>query len=278
MSVKAIREALAARFGDAPAVPKDIAGADLLCRIAQRGSCRSFQDRAVAPDLMDTLCALALSSPSKSDLQQRDIVQIRDPALLAQVQGFLAPQPWTGAVPHLLIFCGNNRRQRQLHGWRGHAFANDHLDAFFNATADAAIALATFVTAAEAAGLGCCPISTVRNHAEDISALIGLPDHVFPLAGVAVGYPSADTPAISMRLPLRTTVHIDRFDDAQIQQDVADYDARRLARAPYAQQRSPERFGTAERYTWSEEKARQYALPERTGFGEFIRRIGFRLD
>jgi nitroreductase/FMN reductase [NAD(P)H] len=178
----------------------------------------------------------------------------------------------------MLIFCGNNRRQRQLHGWRGHAFANDHLDAFFNPTADAAIALATFVTAAEAAGLGCCPISTVRNHAEDISALIGLPDHVFPLAGVAVGYPSADTPAISMRLPLRTTVHIDRFDDAQIQQDVADYDARRLARAPYAQQRSPERFGTAERYTWSEEKARQYALPERTGFGEFIRRIGFRLD
>ena len=41
----------------------------------------------------------------------------------------------------LLIFCGNNRRQRLWHGWRDKPFANDHLDAFFNASVDAGIAL-----------------------------------------------------------------------------------------------------------------------------------------
>jgi len=52
-----------------------------------------------------------------------------------------------------------------VHAWRGHTFANDHLDGFFNATVDAAIALEAFVAAAEAAGLSCYPISVIRNHA-----------------------------------------------------------------------------------------------------------------
>ncbi len=40
------------------------------------------------------------------------------------------------------------------------------LDAFFNATVDAGIALSAFSIAAEAVGLGCCPISAVRNEAQ----------------------------------------------------------------------------------------------------------------
>ena len=51
---------------------------------------------------------------------------------------------------------------------RGHDFANDNLDSFVNATADAALAMGGFVAAAEAAGLGCCPISLVRNHIEAV--------------------------------------------------------------------------------------------------------------
>lgn len=68
----------------------------------------------------------------------------------------------------IVVFCGNNRRQRLLHAWHGVPFANDHLDAFFNATADADTALGAFVTAAEALGLGCCPISAVRNTARGV--------------------------------------------------------------------------------------------------------------
>jgi nitroreductase/FMN reductase [NAD(P)H] len=33
-----------------------------------------------------------------------------------------------------------------------------------------------------------------------------------------------------------------------------------------------------EPYGWSEDKARQYAHPERADFGAYVRRIGFRLD
>jgi nitroreductase/FMN reductase [NAD(P)H] len=38
------------------------------------------------------------------------------------------------------------------------------------------------------------------------------------------------------------------------------------------------RFGAAPAYGWSEDKARQYARPERAGFGAFVRAKGFKLD
>ena len=156
-------------------------------------------------------------------------------------------------------------------------FANDHLDAFFNATSDAAIALGAFVAAAEATGLGCCPISAVRNEAQAVSKLLGLPDHVFPFAGLAIGYP-AKTPAISKRLPLGVTVHRDRYAEPGLRAAVSAYDAEREAAQPYASQRFPEQFGQSDSYGWSQDKVRQYSQPERADFGAFVRKKGFALD
>ena len=42
-------------------------------------------------------------------------------------------------------------------------------------------------------------------------------------------------------------------------------------------QRQVERFGKAETYTWTEDKARQYASPERADFGAFVKSKGFLL-
>jgi FMN reductase [NAD(P)H] len=249
--------------------------------LAGRGSCRAFTARQVAPELIELLCALALSSPSKSDLQQRDIVIIEDAQIRGAIDRLLASgrlaQAWIPGAPMFLIFCGNNRRQRQLHAWRGKPFANDHLDAFFNAAVDAGIALSAFVIAAEAVGLGCAPISAIRNHAREISDLIGLPDHVFPVAGLGLGWPSR-TARISMRLPLAATVHHNRFDETSIQATVEAYDRRRDAAQPISQQRGVESFGNAEFYGWSEDKVRQYATAERADWGAFVRAKGFRLD
>ena len=230
---------------------------------------------------MRRLCALALCAPTKSDLQQRDIIIIDAPSLKSEIGAMLADGPlgqkWLANVPNLLIFCGNNRRQRQIHTLRDRHFANDHLDAFFNAAVDAAIALSAFVIAAEAEGLGVCPVSAVRNHSDALSRLLKLPDHVFPVAGLAVGYP-AEAPQLSMRLPLSVTVHRNTFLEDGLDDAIEAYDRRREAAQPYAAQRYVREFGLAETYGWSEDKARQYAHPERADFGAYVRRIGFRLD
>lgn len=255
-------------------------------QLATRGSVRAFTAEPVPYALIERLCALALCAPTKSDLQQRDIVIVEDAWLRREILCPLAEGPqgqawltdlWLRDALALLIFCGNNRRQRLWHGWHEIPFANDHLDAFFNASVDAGIALSAFVLAAEAQGLGTCPISVIRNDAARISALLKLPPHVFPVAGLGVGWPTRAARQ-SFRLPLAVTVHRDSYNEDGLRGAVEAYDRRREAAQPYGQQRYVERFGRATQYGWSQDKARQYAVPERADFGTYVRERGFKLD
>jgi nitroreductase/FMN reductase [NAD(P)H] len=268
-----LQDVFAHRFGTAPAAPEAPIRDDTVAYLAGRSSCRNYLERPVDPALVETLAAAAFCAPTKSDLQQRDIVILEDLALRSEIDALFPHAPWIATAPVFLVFCGNNRRQRQLHEWRRHPFANDHLDAFFNAAVDAAVLLTTFVIAAERVGLGCCPISEVRDHAPRVSDLLGLPDHVFPVAGLTLGWPAASE--VSLRLPLATTLHRDRFDEAGLRETVEAYDARRARVQPYAKQRDEGEFGTAAPYTWSEDKTRQYTKPMRADFSAFIRAKGF---
>ena len=271
-----IERAIAERFGAKIPVAADQAGVDSLARILEHRSHRRYTAQAVSPGLLQLLFACALSAPSKSDLQQADIVHVADSAKRTTIADLIPDNPWVRTAPVFLIFCGNNRRTRQVAEWRGKPFANDHLDAFMNSAVDAGIVLMNFINAAEAAGLGCCPISSVRNHAQKISDLLELPDWVFPLAGLCVGYPS-EAGMITSRLGLDVTVHTDGYDESNIADKITAYDKRRLARQQYKKQRDVARFGAADFYGWSEDKARQYANPERADFGAFIRGKKFNL-
>ena len=271
-----IEAALTERFGAAPAVDSTLPGLDELARIVVHRSHRKFADRAVAPALLELLFACALSAPSKSDLQQADIVRVADRVRIKAIADGIPDMPWIANAPVFLVFCGNNRRIRQIGEWRGKPFANEHLDHFMNAAVDAGIVMTSFIRAAEAVGLGCCPISAVRNQPEATSRLLDLPAGVFPVAGLCVGYP-AEEGRITPRLSLQVTVHTDRYDEAGLKEKIEAYDRRRDTALPYRRQRNPERFGKADFYGWSEDKARQYAVPEREDFGAFIRSQGFSL-
>lgn len=268
---------LRARYGEAiPTVPAE-ADTATLRSMARHRTMRHYTDQPVDPALVRTLCAVALAAPSKSDLQQADIVVVEAPSQREALAALLPDNPWAKAAPAFLVFCGNNRRHRRVHELRGHGFANDHLDAFFNPAVEAGIVLGAFIAAAESVGLATCPISAIRNHPEQVAEVLALPQHVFPVAGLCVGWPSGFT-AMTPRMPLAATVHTDRHDDAALDRHIAEYDARRDRDKPVRARRRDDLFGAHQPYTWSEDKARQYAQPERKGWGAFVRRIGFRLD
>ena len=268
---------LKARFGSAPDLQQAPQGVDVLADMANRRVMRRYTDQPVDPALVETLCAVALSAPSTSDLQQADIVIVSGKGQREKLEALLPDNPWVKAAPVFLVFCANNRRHRLLFEWRNRPFVNDYLDPFFNASVDAGIVLATFVAAADRAGLGTCPISAIRNHAAEVSGILGLPDHVFPVAALGVGWPSF-AGVMSPRLGLDVTIHHDRYDEGGLADKVAAYDRRRDEVQPYKTQRYTDRFGEAAEYGWSEDKARQYSVPERADFGAFVRRKGFKLD
>lgn len=274
-SAKAIADALQARFGERLPVDDTLPGLDALARIAGRRVQRRYLDKPVDPALLRLLGACALSAPSKSDLQQADIV-ILSKTDQSTIADLIPDQPFIRTAPAFLVFLANGRRLAEISKMRGKPFPNDHLDQFFNAAVDAGIVLATFLAACDAVGLGTCPISVIRDHSAKVSDMLKLPQRVIPVAGMCVGWPS-DKGYISPRLSLESTLHRERYDEGDLAARIDAYDRRRAAIHPY-KPRDPARWGEVAFYGWSEDKARQYGVPQRADFGAFVRAKGFKLD
>jgi len=275
---RTIADLIRDRFGLPTAAGAAMPAEGTVAQLLGHRTHRRYRPDPIPDEVLEIALAAALSAPSKSDLQQVAVIVVRDRDKQRTIGGWIPDMPWIATAPLFMVFCGDNRRIRRIFERRGRPFPNDTLDMFMNAAVDAGLVLQAFVTAAEALGLGCCPISVVRNHVEKLAEILALPENVFPVAGLTVGYPS-QAGWISMRLPPALTVHTDRYDDADLDAELDAYDRRREARhaTPRESQRFADRFGYADSYGWSEDKARQYSVPERHNFGPFIRRHGFGL-
>jgi len=268
-----------ARFGDEAGLAPDLPDVPWLRQVLMRRTHRRYAERLVPEPLLRLLLATAFSASSKSDFQQTSVIRVEDRHRRDRLAALIPDMPWIGNAPVFLVFCGDSYRLERIGELREHRQDNGKLEGFFNAAIDAALVLQTFILAAETAGLGCCPISVIRNHAEAAAEILDLPDKVFPVAGLCVGYP-AITGHVSMRLPPEVTVHTDHYDDRHLAETVDAYDRRRDARysLPREQQRSPENFGYASFYGWSEDKARQATQAEGQDFPSYLRARGFTFD
>ena len=239
---------------------------------------RLYTEDPVPAPVLDTLIAAALSAASKSDLQQVSLIRIADRAVREAIGALIPGMPWIVQAPEFFIVCGDNRRIRRVCELRGLPFANDTMDAVLNATIDAAIAMQQMVCAAEIMGLGCCHISHVRDHVETVADMLEIPDHVFPIAGLCIGYPAREG-FMSVRLAPAATVHVDRYDDSRLADEVDGYDRRRDARysIPPGKYKHTDRFGTPEFYGWSEDKARQMAVDDGRTMRAYLEKAGFAL-
>ncbi|MCB4821083.1 nitroreductase family protein [Roseicella aerolata] len=246
-----------------------------LAAILDRRVTRRYTPDPVPEPLLRTVLAAAQSAPSKSDLQQYAIIVIQEPGKIARIADWIGGMDWIRQAPVFLLFCGDIRRGRRVCAIHGRPHANDNVDTFVNATADAALALGFTVMAAEAAGLGTCPISYVRNHVEKIGPICGLPEGVYPVAGLTLGFPAGARNWLSPRLPQDLVVHRETYDDSGLEAALPAYDAAR----PPAKPRYPEIHGPRpEGCGWSENAARQLSVPERFGLRSWLKLRGLSLD
>src|ERR1051326_7940520 len=103
-----IERAIDERFGTKIPVAVDQAGADSLARMLEHRSHRRYSPQPVSAELLQLLFACALSAPSKSDLQQADIVHISDGVKRKAMADLIPDNSWVRAAPELLVFCANN--------------------------------------------------------------------------------------------------------------------------------------------------------------------------
>lgn len=272
------RELIGGRYGTAygGATPDDMP--KTIEQLLTRRCIRRYTDEPVPEALLETLLACAQSAPTKSNLQQYAIIVTTDRDRRMKLADL---NPDTGHMrycPVFLTFCADMRRAKRLTERHGYDYASNNMDTFLNATVDAAMAMQCFVTAAEAAGLGCAPISQVRNRMEEFCAALAIPEGVFPIAGLTLGWPAWEG-RMNARLPQQAVIHREKYDDTMLDTLVDDYDALRHAANPISPdgQRHTDKYGVSENCTWSENVARQLSVAERAGFRDFLLSNGFEL-
>src|SRR3989454_6131298 len=183
---KTVADLIQERFGLPSRVGHGMPAEGTVAQILSHRTHRRYKPDPVPDDVLEIVLAAALSAPSKSDHQQVAIVLLKNRGKQAPIGGWIPDMPWIATAPLFMLFCGDNRRMRRVAELRGRPFPNDTLDMFMNAAVDAGLALQGFITAAAALGLGCCPISVVRNHVEKLAELLALPAGGFSGGGPLV--------------------------------------------------------------------------------------------
>ena len=252
---------------------------DLLKTIISRSSVRKFSDKPIPKELLTILLTAAQSAPSKSNLQQYSILIMQDETIKMKVADLIGNTKWALSAPVFLLFLADIRRNINITNNKGYDHKNNNVDTFMNAVIDSALSMQSLICAAEASGLGICPISMIRNIIDEIKKICQLPKGVFPIAGLALGWPDEKAP-ISIRMPQDIIIHNDFYNEDNLTKKINDYDKRVFKVAPILEkkQRHVDIYGVAEKGTWSENIARQLSLPERNNFKAWLKGNGINLE
>jgi nitroreductase len=138
-------------------------------------------------------------------------------------------------APLHFTVCVDAHRMERVMARRNWEVVTNDLSLLFFGIQDAALMAENMVIAAESLGLGSCFLGDAPYRAEAIIEEYGLPSRVFPLVGLAMGYPAEDPPP-RPRYPLEFTLFEGEYpelDDEMVDRAMAVMDEGYLAQNYY---------------------------------------------
>tara|TARA_B100001250_G_C19762732_1_gene773260 strand:- start:226 stop:1062 length:837 start_codon:yes stop_codon:yes gene_type:complete len=252
---------------------------DFFNTIVSRASIRKFSKKNMPKELLTLLITAAQSAPSKSNLQQYSILVIQNKSIKKEISNLIGNTKWALTAPVFLLFLADIRRNIKITNHKGYNHKNNNVDTFMNGVIDAALSMQSMICASESIGLGVCPISMIRNIIEEVKTLCKLPKGVFPIAGLAIGWPDEKSP-VSLRLPQDIVTHFNTYNEKNLIDKINEYDERVFKVAPIeeSKQRHVDIYGVAKKGTWSENISRQLSVAERKDFKKWLNSNGFNLE
>lgn len=204
------------------------------CMTAHR-SIRKYTKTPVPDALLEKLLTAAQCASTSSHVQAYTIINVRDKTVRKQIAELAGPQEWVAAAPVFLVFCADITRLDSACRRHGITAETGWTEQGLVATVDTALIAQNLMMAAESEGLGGVFIGGIRNDPQTVCRLLGLPDLVYPVFGMCLGYPDQD-PAPKPRLPLHLILHQDTYDSRKAESGLDTYD--KAVQAYYAA-RSP---------------------------------------
>lgn len=180
--------------------------------VKNRRTIRKYLPKEIAPDLLNDLLETSFRASTMGGMQLYSVIVTRDAEMKEKLSPAHFNQPMVKNAPVVLTYCVDFRRFSKWCEQRKATPGYGNLMSFMNATIDTLLVAQTFCTLAEEAGLGICYLGTTTYNPQMIIETLSLPELVFPITTITVGYPDG-IPAQVDRLPLEGIVHNEYFRD-----------------------------------------------------------------
>lgn len=181
-------------------------------KINERRTIRKYTSQPVPNELLHKLLTESFRSSTMGGMQLYSVVVTRDAHRKALLSPAHFDQPMVKSAAVVLTFCADFHRASLWCEQRQALPGYDNLMSFYNASIDALLVAQSFSLLAEEAGLSICYLGTTTYNPQQIIDLLQLPELVFPVTTLTVGYPD-ECPEQTDRLPAEGLIHEETYHD-----------------------------------------------------------------
>lgn len=229
-------------------------------------SVRCYSSEPVTASLVRSILTSAQCASTSSFVQAYSVIQVTDDTIRKEIAGIAGGQIWVEKAPVFFVFCADLTRLVQSCSTHNLTSEFGYTEQSIVATIDAALFGQNVLLAAESEGLGGVFIGGIRNDPHAVCALLDIPEHVYPVFGMCLGYPDQvqDT---KPRLPLDSILKMGKYHltDDQVLQE---YDE--VTRKYWASRKN-----NIKEESWSEQMAEFSSKKTREHMKDFLVAKGF---
>lgn len=233
-------------------------------------SVRSYVDKQLSREEVSELIEMAQHAASSHFVQAYSIVWVTDQEnreRLAELSKNPKQMLGAGAV---FLLCVDFNRLTHAGEMHNESIVFDNVENLIVGVTDVGLFAQNLALAAESKGFGICYIGGVRNSMEEISDLVNLPNGVFPVYGMTVGYP-AEKNEVKPRLPIDAILHENSYDEGKYDELLPAYDKKIKS---YYETRNKNNKSSS----WTKEMSVYLKNPHRLHIRSFLEKKGFHLN
>ena len=218
--------------------------------IHKHGSVRKYKADPIPDNLVIEIVQAAQRAATSSNLQTYSVIATTDTKKKDIIKDICGGQKHISEAPLFLLWCADFSRLKRVCHQQGYELEAGYVENFMVASVDAAIAMQNAALAAESLGLGFCFIGALRNDPNKVREIFSLPDLVYPVSGMTVGW-AENPPMIRPRLPLEAVLHWDSYNENDLQA-LLDYDQVMIKTGIYSGRQVDSENQTPDQYGWME--------------------------
>jgi len=232
-------------------------------------SIRKFTEQKIPRELFRELIRAGQSAATSSHVQAYSVIHVVNPENRKKIAELAGGQNYIAECSDFLVFCADMKRPTEAAQRAGAEVVHGMTEQLVIASVDTALMAQNVAIAAESEGLGLCYIGGIRNNPAEISEILRLPEHVYPVFGMCLGYADQD-PEVKPRLPAEAILKEDYYQDEQDEAQVAGFDE--TMKKYYL-----ERTGGNKDTNWSEQLKPLFTSKLRPHMKDFLGEKGFKM-